>query len=101
MPLQPCLVLPQLPRAQAVDTHPSCLPVGAACTNTLQANHPSSWQRSGASSGFSNSFLHTAALLPSASIITQQKMKDQKNTGTLGQEWGEPQLLSQGLTKGL
>lgn len=35
------------------------------------------------------------------SIVTQQKMKDQKPTGTLVQEWGEPELLSQSLTKGL
>lgn len=36
-----------------------------------------------------------------ASIITQQKQKDQKTTVTLGPEWGEPPLLSQGLIKGL
>lgn len=57
--------------------------MGAACTNTFLANHPASWQRSGASPGFSNSSLHAAALLPCLStfafITTQQKMTDQKN----------------------
>lgn len=46
----------------------------------------------------------SSATLPTsafASILTQQKKKDQKITEISVQEWDEPQLPSQGLTKGL
>jgi len=75
MPLQPCQVLPQLPRAQAAGTHPSCLrrhPPGKPSQQLAEIWH----------------FLQIQQLFPArsssaslpmstfASIITQQKTKD-------------------------
>lgn len=45
--------------------HAPFLPIHPACTNTLLANRPSSWQAAGAFPAFSSSTPHAAALLPS------------------------------------
>lgn len=102
MPLQPCLLLPPLPRAQAAGTHPSC--------PSILHKHPPGKPPQQLAGSWSFPCIQqlfptcsSSAPLPTstfASIITHQKTQYQESTGTSGQEWGESQLLSQSLTKG-
>lgn len=103
MPLQPCLLLPPLPRAQAAGTHPSC-------PSILPAQTPS-WQTAPAAGRQLELSLHSAALPHMQQLCSPPYQhfcfhhyppEDAvpRSTGTSGQEWGESQLLSQSLTKG-